>query len=179
MKHHTLREKTLLNTILSIDRECHALEFLNVHSDIVESTEKKTLDGFATFEPRAAWLLNFITLRTLLDTGSQLACDRFITGSLTGRRSLIYYEPSIGPFLGPKQTCTDTNWEQTCLWPDTQQGFQCSIKALVGNYHRPVTLQVYGTTKVTAITFVVEKCKHKHMANLSCSISTMWFCLPW
>ncbi len=28
----------------------------NVHSDIVESTEKKTLDGFATFEPPAARL---------------------------------------------------------------------------------------------------------------------------
>ncbi len=32
----------------------HALESLNVHFDIVESTGKKTLDRFATFEPLAA-----------------------------------------------------------------------------------------------------------------------------
>ncbi len=29
------------------------------------------------------------SLKTLLDSGSQLAHDRFVTGSLTGRRSLI------------------------------------------------------------------------------------------
>ncbi len=34
--------------------ECHHLESLNVHSDIVESTGRKKLDRFATFEPLAA-----------------------------------------------------------------------------------------------------------------------------
>ncbi len=43
--------------LCSIDRECHVQESLNVYSDIVESTEKKTLDGFATIEALAARLL--------------------------------------------------------------------------------------------------------------------------
>ncbi len=37
-------------------------------------------------------------LKTLLDTGSQLAHDRFVTGSVAGRRSLFYYGPTTGPF---------------------------------------------------------------------------------
>ncbi len=38
-----------------------------------------------------AKLTSDATLKTLLDTGSQLARDRFVTGLLTGRRSLFQY----------------------------------------------------------------------------------------
>ena len=42
------------------------------------------------------------TLKIFLDIGSQLAFDRPVTGSLTGRRSLF-------------QACPESNWEQTFL----------------------------------------------------------------
>ncbi len=54
--------------------------------------------GFLALNPKPtqnALNPNSATLRTLLDTGSQLARDRFVTGSLTGRRSQIYYEPIV------------------------------------------------------------------------------------
>ncbi len=56
------------------------------------------------------------TLKTLLDTGSQLARDRLVTGSLTGRRSLIYYEPTLTVFQ--TNLCRKklrTNWGFQCI----------------------------------------------------------------
>ena len=64
------------------------------------------------------------------DTLKILSRYRFIIGSFRWRLTISpQISPHLsGPILGPKWTCAKTNWEETCLRPDTQQqGSQCYI----------------------------------------------------
>ena len=57
-------------------------------------------------------------LKTLLDTGSQLAGYRFVTGLLTSHRSLFQYLCRV-PNERFMNLYIETNPEKTCMWPDT------------------------------------------------------------
>ena len=76
------------------------------------------------FIPLSQPKLNFILLsgKSAVGQHCELARDRSVTGSLTGRTGEAFInQPTStrgGPVLGPKQICAKTTWEQTCLQPD-------------------------------------------------------------
>ncbi len=107
-KHHWIQELPLTRVYWQAPpseqfcqyyRECHALEFLNVHSDIVESTEKKI-----------RWVCNVRALGCLTTFFSAVTCDSITPGYFTNKaghyifptwRRKTWFYMAYNPFCNP------------------------------------------------------------------------------